>query len=82
MKEVELMGLSIPSALLEDDSALHDLFHSAMEGMLCRLKALSTTAASSSSSEEGESSAGRRRAMYVQDLQLHFNTYTLPAIVL
>lgn len=81
VKEVELMGLSIPSALLEDDSALHDLFHSAMEGVLCRLKALSTTA-SSSSSEEEESSGRRRRAVYVQDLQLHFNTYTLPAIVL
>jgi hypothetical protein len=71
LKEVELMGLSIPSTLLEEDPELHYLFNSTMEGVVCRLNDLSAAEC-----------AGRRGPLHVQDLQLHYNTYTLPAIVL
>lgn len=74
LKEVELMGLSIPCALLEEDPALHDLFNSTMEGVLYRLNELSAPSTAEC--------AGKRRPLHVQDLQLHYNTYTLPAIVL
>ena len=74
LKEVELMGLSIPSALLEEDPNLHFLFNSTMEGVLYRLTELSAPSTAEC--------AGKRRPLHVQDLQLHYNTYTLPAIVL
>lgn len=74
LKEVELMGLSIPSALLEEDPNLHYLFNSTMEGVLYRLTELSAPSTAEC--------AGKRRPLHVQDLQLHYNTYTLPAIVL
>jgi len=74
LKEVELMGLSIPSALLEEDPDLHYLFNSTMEGVLYRLTELSAPSTAEC--------AGKRRPLHVQDLQLHYNTYTLPAIVL
>jgi len=74
LKEVELMGLSIPSALLEEDPDLHYLFNSTMEGALYRLTELSAPSTAEC--------AGKRRPLHVQDLQLHYSTYTLPAIVL
>lgn len=74
LQEVELMGLSIPSALLEEDPELHYLFNSTMEGVVCRLNDLSALSTAEC--------AGRRGPLHVQDLQLHYNTYTLPAIVL